>query len=170
MYDDILIPTDGAEATLAAVRPGIELASRHGATVHVLYVIENPMLRRALAPRSMKSMATAARTAGERAVADLRAIADRHDVETVSWVLRARPTLARECVHETIVDYAEANDVDLIVMGATDRGPLSTAVRPSVTHRVLAATDVPVYGRRRPRDPVPAPDKSFGTSGSGLGD
>jgi nucleotide-binding universal stress UspA family protein len=65
MYDNILIPTDGRANTSDAVVPGIELASQHGATVHVLHVVENGMLRTALAPRSMRTMAVEARSTGE---------------------------------------------------------------------------------------------------------
>jgi nucleotide-binding universal stress UspA family protein len=160
MYDNILIPTDGSEATLEAVTPGIELANQHGATVHALYVVENCMLWNALSPRSLEAAASEARAAGERAVADLVAVAEDHDVPTVSWVLRSPPTLVRGCAHEVVVEYAEVNAVDLIVMGATERSPLSTMVRPSVTHHVMAATDIPVYGRRRTRDAAYGTDSS----------
>jgi nucleotide-binding universal stress UspA family protein len=171
MYDDILIPTDGRDATLDAVAPGLELASQHGATVHALCVVENRMLPTALAPASLTARVRAAREAGERAVAALESLAHRHDVETVSWVLRSRPTLVAGCAHEVIVEYAETHDVDLIVMGSTGRGRLSTFLRPSVTQRVMALTDVPVHGRRRPQRSEYVADRSLGSGPrSGAGD
>jgi nucleotide-binding universal stress UspA family protein len=171
MYDNILIPTDGRENTPDAARPGIELASQHGATVHVLHVVENEMLRTALAPRSMRTMTVEARSTGEQAVEVVQRLAEDHGVETVSWVLRAPPSIVHAPVHETIVDYAETNDVDLIVMGSSGRGWLSTLLRPSVTQRVMASTDVPVYGRRLRSDPTYGPDQSTGTpSGTELSD
>jgi nucleotide-binding universal stress UspA family protein len=153
MYEHILIPTDGTEETLDAVQPGFELASQHGATVHLLHVIENDMLDAVLSTRTLGSMTTTARRHGEQAVAALQDVADECGVDSVTWVLRARPSIGRRCVHETIVEYAETNGVDLIVMGATDRGRLSTMLRPSVTYRVMSTTEIPVYGRRfaRPR-------------------
>jgi len=39
MYDHILLPTDGSEATTDVVNHAIELASHHDATLHALYVI-----------------------------------------------------------------------------------------------------------------------------------
>jgi nucleotide-binding universal stress UspA family protein len=153
MYDNILIPTDGTDETLDAVVPGIELAAEHGATVHLLYVVENRMLRTLLSPRSMRTAAVETRTTGERAVADLQTVADRHGVETISWVLRGPPSLVYGAAHETIVEYAETNGVDLIVMGSTDRGWMSTMLRPSLTQRVMTSTDVPVHGRRLSKKP-----------------
>jgi nucleotide-binding universal stress UspA family protein len=163
MYDDILIPTDGTDETMDAVTNGLDLASEYGATVHALHVVENPMVRAAFSPRTVRSMAVEARTTGERAVADVAALADERGVEAVTWVRHARPSLIRQRAHEVIVDYAESNDVDLIVMGATDRSGVSTALRPSITQQVMAATDVPVYGRRFVRDDGSRWDSSTGT-------
>jgi nucleotide-binding universal stress UspA family protein len=165
MYDNILIPTDGNENTPDAVLPGIELASQHGATVHVLHVVENEMLRTVFTPRSMRSMAVDSRSTGEEAVAAVQQLAEDHGVETTSWVLRAPPSLVHAPVHETIVEYAETNDVDLIVMGSTGRGWLSTLLRPSITQRVMSSTDIPVYGRRLPRDSQYGADRSTGARG-----
>jgi nucleotide-binding universal stress UspA family protein len=171
MYQNILIPTDGSDGALDASRPGLELASQHGATVHVLHVVTNELLRTVLTPRSVSSMATTARTDGERAVADVEELAEEYGVETVSWVLRARPALLNAPVDETIVEYAETNGVDLIVMGAPSRGWLSTLLRPSVTQRVMSSTDVPVYGRRLSPDPQYVADRSSdGRPGSKTSD
>jgi nucleotide-binding universal stress UspA family protein len=160
MYEHILIPTDGKEETHEAVEPGLELASQHEATVHILHVVENDVLRQALALQTTRSMATAARQHGEEAVAKLRDLAEQYEVESVTWVLRARPAIGTRRAHETIVEYAETNDIDLVVMGATDRGRVSTMLRPSVTHRVMASTDVPVFGRRLQRELSYVSDRS----------
>jgi nucleotide-binding universal stress UspA family protein len=171
MYDHILIPTDGKDETHEAVEPGLELASQHGATVHILHVIENDLLRRAFSLRSVRSTATAARQHGEEAVTSLQDNADEYEVDSVTWVLRARPAIGSRQAHETIVEYAETNEVDLIVMGATDRGRLSTMRRPSVTHRVMASTDIPVFGRRFQREESYVSDWSSQVhSGSEIGD
>jgi nucleotide-binding universal stress UspA family protein len=171
MYEHILIPTDGNAETLEAVQPGLELASQHGATVHILHVVENDLLRQVFSLRTVRSSAIADRQHGEEAVTDLKALAEEYEVESVTWVLRAPPALGSRRAHETIVEYAETNGVDLIVMGATDRGRLSTIFRPSVTHRVMASTGIPVFGRRFPREVSYASDQSSRVrSKSGLGD
>jgi K+-sensing histidine kinase KdpD len=86
-------------------------------------------------------------------------------------VLRSPPALVHAPVHETIVDYAETNDVDLIVVGSSGRGWLSTLLRPSVTHRVMASTDIPVYGRRLRSEPTyPSEQSTGGRSGAELSD
>lgn len=148
MYDNILIPTDGTEETIEAVQPGLELASQHDATVHILHVIENDLLKRVFSPRTVQAATNTARQEGEEAVGSLQTRADEYDVESVTWVLRAQPAIGSRRAHETIVEYAESNEVDLIVMGASTRGRISTILRPSVTHRVMSSTDIPVFGRR----------------------
>ncbi len=40
MYDNILVPTDGSEAAEYAVEQAVDLASKYGATVHALYVVD----------------------------------------------------------------------------------------------------------------------------------
>jgi nucleotide-binding universal stress UspA family protein len=171
MYEHILIPTDGKEGTLEAVQPGLELASQHDATVHILHVIENDLLRQAFSLRTVRSTAIADRQHGEAAVAGLQDLAEQYEVESVTWVLRARPAIGSRRAHETIVEYAEANDIDLVVMSASDRGRLSTMLRPSLTHRVMASTDVPVFGRRLRREVPYVSDRSPQVpSGSEFGD
>lgn len=168
MYEHILIPTDGEAETLEAVTPGLELASQHGATVHILHVIEQDALKTALRPRSVRFTATAARERGEEAVAELQDVAEEHSLDSVTWVLRAGPTIGQRSAHETIVEYAEKNDIDLIVMGATDRGRLSTILRPSLTQLVMGATDIPIHGRRLSRRPPKQPGNPS-RIGSGSG-
>ena len=40
MYDDILVPTDGSGGTDETLRHAADLAKRHGATLHALYVVD----------------------------------------------------------------------------------------------------------------------------------
>lgn len=43
MYERILLPTDGSAGSDEAIRQGLELASKLGARVSFLYVLESPM-------------------------------------------------------------------------------------------------------------------------------
>ncbi|WP_152043325.1 universal stress protein [Salinigranum salinum] len=69
---------------------------------------------------------------------------------------RAPSSLVDAPVHETIVEYAETNDVDLVVVGLTGRGWLSTLLR----SRVVTSMDIPVYGQRLSRDSQSDADRS----------
>jgi nucleotide-binding universal stress UspA family protein len=40
MYEHVLIPTDGSEGAKRGVEYGLDLAARHGADVHLLYVLD----------------------------------------------------------------------------------------------------------------------------------
>jgi nucleotide-binding universal stress UspA family protein len=39
MYNTILVPCDGSEASTAALDHGIAIADRHDATVHLLHIV-----------------------------------------------------------------------------------------------------------------------------------
>jgi nucleotide-binding universal stress UspA family protein len=45
MYDDVLVPTDGSQGATAALEHGMEIASKWGATLHTLYVVDTRLAR-----------------------------------------------------------------------------------------------------------------------------
>ena len=50
MYDTVLFPTDGSETATEAAAHAIDLADRHDATLHVLYVVDHERVSR-MAPK-----------------------------------------------------------------------------------------------------------------------
>jgi nucleotide-binding universal stress UspA family protein len=131
MYDAILVPTDGSDPATAAVDHAADLAAVHDASVHLLYVTESP----AIAPTP---------TSGE-VLEEL----ERHGEEVVDAAAerldgRVHTAVARGSAHRAILDYAETNDVDLVVMGTHGRTGLSHALLGSVAERVVRLSEVPV--------------------------
>lgn len=110
MFDSVLIPTDGSEGSEVVVDQGIEVAKRHDATVHGLFVVDT---RAFLTLESDLQSETAAqlRTEGERALAELT------DAATAAG-LDATVSLREGSPSEEIVDYVTETDVDLVVMGS----------------------------------------------------
>lgn len=145
-FHDILISTDGSEDAVPVARDAIELAAREGATVHLLHVIDNNLLRAAVSPRSVKRRATGDRRFAADDVERIRRIAEERNVPVESWALRSRPYILGGGQQEVIVEYAEAHDCDLIVVGENDAGLLGT-LTPGLVGRVADATDRPVVGR-----------------------
>ena len=107
MYDTVLFPTDGSDATKRARRHAIDLARQYGATLHVLSVVTEDPYRDADA-------AERATEAAERTVEAVATAADEEDVAVTTAVREGVP-------HETILDYADEADVDMIVMGTHGR-------------------------------------------------
>jgi nucleotide-binding universal stress UspA family protein len=144
MYDRILVPTDGSDVAEAAVDHALDLAERYDAEVHALYVVDidsvNISLGTEQVDRIKQGRFDEMDELKERAEAATAAVADRgaeRGVDVVERVAGGRP-------HTVIADYAEDNDVSLIVMGSHGRAGVRRALLGSVTERTLRSTHVPV--------------------------
>lgn len=135
MYRDILVPTDGSETSLQAAREALELARAFDATVHVLYVIDESVGNMLLSGSSMATVLEELGEQGSAAVDDVVRLTD--DVDVRTDVVRGTR------VDTAILDYAAANDVDLIVMGSHGTRGLDRLMG-STTQRVLIKSDCPV--------------------------
>lgn len=142
MYDTILLPTDGSTGTEQAIVNGLDIAGQYDATVHALYVIDTAKLLELgyFGDRSdFEATIEPLEDEARRAVRKIDEQADRMgvDVDVITVVRQGAP-------YETIVEYADEADVDLIVMGTHGRRGLPRHVLGSVTERVVRTADVPV--------------------------
>lgn len=134
MYDRILLPTDGSDASSRAIEQAIGLAAETGAELHALFVVEDIPY----APEMMDDEVEGQlRAVGEEALEAIREQADAAGVSVVA-------TLEEGAPHDVILDYADAADADLIVMGTHGRSGLDRYLLGSVTERVVRTADVPV--------------------------
>lgn len=136
MYDEILVPTDGSEPAKAALDEAIDHAKSHGATLHVLYVVEDHLI-----PGGVESGAEiheALKRDGEKAIREARTWAQAAGIESLQVEIGAGKP------HEVILDYARDNGIDLIIMGTHGRSGIERALLGSVTERVLRLADQPV--------------------------
>ncbi|WP_254768587.1 universal stress protein [Salinilacihabitans rarus] len=129
MYDAILVATDGGAGAERAIEEAIELATVHDARLHALYVVNSS----AIAPGvDFEDLESIGRDAVDHVAATARE-AGLEDVETaVTHGLR----------HRAILDYVDAHDVDLVVVGR-GRG-LDRLLRGGTSDRVFEAASVPV--------------------------
>lgn len=136
MYDSILVPTDGSGGEQQFVEEAISLAELTGATVHVVHVVDNS-LAESLSKSTRSMVNDDLKTSGETAIGSIVGAAERAGLETESTVLHGNPA-------EEIVEYAEENDIDAIVMGTHANKGVSHLVLGSVTERVIRLSTVPV--------------------------
>ncbi|MFB6107213.1 MAG: universal stress protein [Haloplanus sp.] len=144
MYDEILVPTDGSDASRAAIDHAIDIASKYGARVHALYVVDTASY--STLETGAEMVVDALREEGEEAVAEVEAAAADAGV-------RVRTAVVSGTAHREILGYSADNDVDLVVMGTHGRRGLDRYLLGSVTERVVRSSDVPVLTvRMRPGD------------------
>jgi nucleotide-binding universal stress UspA family protein len=129
MYDHILVPTDGSENTERAIERAIEMAKTHGATLHALYVIHSSAIAPGIDFDDLEGV-------GRQAVDHVEERAVEAGVSDV------RTTVRHGLRHRAIFDYADENDVDLIVIGR--HKSLDHLVRTSLSKKVANEATVPV--------------------------
>ena len=134
MYDRILVPTDG-ESMAAVYDHALDIASQRGATVHLLYVVDDRAFL-TLDERMRDDVLAELETEGEESTASAAERFEDAGVETVTATTRGDPA-------DEILDYATANDVDLVVMG-TRRQNYRESMVGSVSQKVIARSEAPV--------------------------
>jgi nucleotide-binding universal stress UspA family protein len=137
MYDNILVPFDGTEEAQKGAKHAVDLAASVGATVHALYVIDLPGTPRTVYIRDdEEEMRAEYENYGEEVTSEVCDMAAERDVDCAQ-------VLQSGAIHEEIVEYAEDNPVDLIVMGSAYRGALGMVFGGNV-ERVVRGSSVPV--------------------------
>ena len=135
----ILVPTDFSPASMLATEYAIDMARRYGASIRLLYVLEDlastsTAFEGYLAPPDLGEQQKA------RAKQQLSALVPLCTAAQVPVVTR----LFRGAAAQVIVQYAEATLPDLIVMGTHGRGGLAHLLLGSVAERVVRTAPCPV--------------------------
>jgi nucleotide-binding universal stress UspA family protein len=136
MYERILVPTDGSPGVGDAVAEALDLAELSGGTVHGLYVVDTRDYS-TLPEAKWLTLESELEGQGEQAVA---AVADRATEREVP----VETAIERGVPHEEILEYADEQDVDVVVMGTHGRSGLDRFLIGSVTEKVVRSADVPV--------------------------
>lgn len=136
-YRNILIATDGSENTQRAISYGIEIAKLSGAAVYALYVVNTSPIISEYWTIGKKNVYEIIRSEGEKAVFEVKKIGEASGVEVKEVVLDGYPSNA-------IIDFAENNNIDLIVMGTLGKTGLDKLLIGSVAEKVVRGSKVPV--------------------------
>ncbi len=136
-YRNIVIATDGSENTQRAISYGIEIAKLSGATVHALYVADTSSTISENWTLGRETIYEIMRNDGEKAVSRVKKIGEAAGVEVKEVVLDGYPS-------NEIIDFAENNNIDLIVMGTLGKTGLEKFLIGSVAEKVVRDSKVPV--------------------------
>lgn len=134
----LLIPVDGSELSLEAVRFAVRvlLAGLRGEVV-LANVQEPANLYELIVAHDPEAIDQASADAGVHALQSARALLDAAEVEYECEVAKGDPA-------HTIIEISERFACDLIVMGARGTSALRSAMLGSVSNEVLHASAVPV--------------------------
>ncbi|AEH39365.1 universal stress protein [Halopiger xanaduensis] len=135
LIESILIPTDDSEGALAGAKWGIALASRTGADVHVVSVVDVRSGPLEPADEALSPLEEDAQNAVER----VATLARDHDAD-----LEVSTTVEQGTPFQSIREYATRRDIDVIAMGTKGRTGLERVLLGSVTENVLRTARTPV--------------------------
>ncbi|MEB3200974.1 MAG: universal stress protein [Synechococcaceae cyanobacterium] len=153
MFRHLLVPTDGSDLSLAAVRQAIALARESAARMTVVHVMERLLLTPQGAlfgdaagfdPELLQRVHQAEQAQAQAVLGEARRLAEAGGV-VCDAVLREQGV-----IHEAILETAASQGCDLIFMASHGRRGLAGLVLGSVTQRVLNHSELPVLVYRQP--------------------
>lgn len=137
---NILVPSDFSEPCEAALRYGVALADAFSSSLHVLHVLEEPVVT-AMAPEAYAMSLPGLLDELERRS---RERLDGLLTEEQRTKFRAKLVSERGSPFVEIVRYAREKDIDLLVMGTHGRGAIAHMLMGSVAERVVRKAPCPV--------------------------
>jgi nucleotide-binding universal stress UspA family protein len=140
-YENLLAPIDFSEHSRAALRLSKEVAARYGATQHLLFVAEKRVLP-TFSDTGIPGVGVV--EMDPDIVANAEAALEELNGNVGGPEVRSAYHVEEGDVDEDILDFAEANDVDLIVMATRGLTGLDRFVLGSNTERVVRAAPCPV--------------------------
>lgn len=134
----ILVPTDFSEISAQAFSYAEELARQYSAEVHLLYVLEKnpPILLIRTFDMTNESAAQKIENDAKNLLSEFR--------NRFSKDINVKEVLLRGNDFEEIVEYAEKNNIDLIVIATHGRTGLLHTLLGSVAEKVIRYSKVPV--------------------------
>ena len=140
MFKTIVAAYDGSEHAQAALKIACDLASKYSAALHIAHTPqlsgETMMVGYSAVP--LPPSAEELEKAGEQVLADATAIAKACGIDAPVTHARAGDPA------RTIVEYANGNNADLIVLGRRGLGDFGSLLVGSVTHKVSQLADCAV--------------------------
>lgn len=135
MLQQILVALDSSEPSGRALDLGAVMAEKFDATLQLLHVIRNMQL-----PPELRKMAEVEKIAGERAdvlrFVGNRILKDSEGRAKAHGALRVTTALGDGDPATAILDYAKANNSELIILGTRGLGELKGLMLGSVSRKV----------------------------------
>ena len=134
MYKNILVPLDQSPLAEEGIESAITLAKAFDSTIHLLYVFEIiPLLK-----RDKEAEYRTLKNEGETYLSEVKERISEFGVSVKTVVVPGDPGLV-------ICDYAEKEDMDIILLSARGRGEIERWALGSVSDKVVRHSPKPVW-------------------------
>lgn len=147
MFKHLLVPTDGSEFSMAAVRSAVSFASDAGA--HITFLnIEHAFPALYLGEGAIMDENAPAKFHEQ---ADCRAhqiLSAAEEIASAAGVRCSVLILVSESACDAIIEAAERNACDLIFMASHGRSGIGRLLLSSITEKVLSHTRIPLLVHR----------------------
>lgn len=155
---NILVATDFSDSAAVALAYGRDLARTFNARLHLAHMVEDVMVR--YSPEVSFAVPELQKNLEQKAWRDLRALITEDD-----RVLNVVP-IVQTCVNipNALVDYAKANNIDLVITGTHGRGAIQHLLMGSVAERVVRTAPCPVLTVHAKERDFIAPDALVATA------
>jgi len=159
VLQNILVATDFSEPSAVALAYGRDLARSYGATLHILHIVEDVMMR--YTPEVAFAVPDLQRDLEKAAWRDLEAAITDDDRKTLKIVPVVQTSFN---IPGGITEYAKTHAIDLIVVGTHGRGAVKQLLLGSAAERVVRSAPCPVLAVRAKERDFIAPDALVATA------
>lgn len=132
MYENILVPTDGSDEFNNIIKDAVDISKKFNSTIHIVYVAR-PVYGEFKADELIKGL----KKEGEKIIEDITEI-------TKSLEIDVETQIREGTIHKEILNYAEENNIDLIIMGTHRYQGIEKYLTTNITSRVVRLSDIPV--------------------------
>ena len=153
----ILVPIDFSDASHEAIRHATEIAQTYGAEIHLLHVVEEVVYPSAYGMGDAYFPTQNVIKKVEETLAEMARDEIGYEHIMIAAVVGYAPL--------SIIDYAEENEVDLIVIATHGRSGFERMLLGSVAERVIRQAPVPVFIVKPERKSLVPPAKSTAVAG-----
>lgn len=137
MVNTILVPTDGSEHAERAAEEAFALAQKLDARVHILAVADSAVVAAATYTGASRPIREGLEEKAQERVNRLEQKGKEYKLDIVTGIKYGTPA-------KQIVEYAESNPIDMIIIGTSGRGGVERAIIGSVADQVVRTSPVPV--------------------------
>lgn len=137
LFTKILIATDGSEYTKKAVDYAIDLAINTVAKLQAIYVVDTGAYKSIPLSAPMEYAFSLLRQEGDIALKYVADMAEAAGLEAEGVIAQGHPA-------DEIINYAEKNSIDLIVMGTMGKSGLDRFLMGSVADKVIRNSRIAV--------------------------